>query len=169
MYGYARRNRSHVLKASMVKCQLIPSINPRLTSQSTLNEHLHWYSFNSWLTVSQESANFHRKCHWAKINTHESVNNLPTIDQPLMKMSIKCQSRCRWSIDLGYWLALNHGCLYHTWSKGTSRSRCSKTSIHFTQNDYRPSNSSSFRSIYDVNSTQNIHHTYLNFNRGTIH
>ena len=58
------QNRSCVLKTSTVKCWLTSRSPSRMTSWSTIDWHLHWYSVNtqltSQLTVTQESTNFWR-------------------------------------------------------------------------------------------------------------
>lgn len=83
----ARRNGSCLTKASAVKWQLIPLINPQPTfhwhlnrhfidnlidSQSTLNRHLGWHSSDSCLIVARVSFNSYM---YVSINTQWRVCN----------------------------------------------------------------------------------------------
>ena len=64
--------------ASVVECWSIPSIDTldlypqSIPSINTLDQHLGWYSINTWSTVSQESTNFCRHA----INCWPSANQV---------------------------------------------------------------------------------------------
>ena len=59
----------------------------------TFNLHRHWYSVNTAWTLGRQSTSF-PDTPWG-------------VDQYDDWVSIKCWSRCQWSVDWGYWLTLH--------------------------------------------------------------
>ena len=131
---------SSLLKASVVECQSVASIDPLTdtwpASWLTLDWHLNDTQLTSRSrlgTLDGHSVNSHLivTWNWQSVNwliyqlTHDSVSakisQLSTywqlrwrssVDWVSIKMFIACQSRCQWCyIEGWYWSTLNHRCL----------------------------------------------------------
>ena len=98
-----------------------PLINTQLTSRSTLDQHLsqQWVRGDWFFTDRPLSVDLYIRV-W--IGQHSvycgaAVNQVSlewwqSIDQDVYWVSIEMSMECRLRVDQGYWLTLNHGCLY---------------------------------------------------------
>ena len=93
---------SCALKASVVKCQLILLITPSIDIlidiliDTRLTLSWHSWTFDQQLVDSQPSVD-HLICIDQKL-----ADSQPTVNWDVNQLLLKCQPRCRWSVDRGY-------------------------------------------------------------------